>query len=189
MQLVVGNFDDLGIEVVIIDELQHLAFKAQSVIEAVNTLKSLRNAIAATFVYAGVDIAVSTLMAGSHGQQLARRTVRQALLPMDIGTPVGAGQWRGIIRAFETEMGLIDHPPGALMAESRTLFDHTGGSIGALRHLLVDAALDVIETQADAARTGNPPSVRERIDIANLLTANVDMGAAMFAAAHGKNAA
>lgn len=183
MQLVVGNFHDLGIELVIIDELQHLAFKTQTVVEAVNTLKSLRNAIASTFVYAGVNIAVSALMAGSHGQQLARRTVRQTILPMDIGTPDGAGQWRGIIRAFEVEMGLMDHTIGSLMAESRALFDRTGGSIGALRHLLVDAALDAIDANADAIRRGDASGAPERIDIADLLVAKVDMGAELLAGA------
>jgi len=179
MQLVTGNLNALGIRRVLVDEVQHLAYLNQGSIEATNTLKSLTNKVQATFVYAGVDVKSSALMAGPHGKQLARRTVREPLSTMTLATEDEQAEWHGIIRAFEEHMGLLDHTPGALGKESDYLFGRTSGSIGTLRNMLVDSAIGAIEQHSKALRIG-AEGMTERIRRNDLDQARTDLGVDLF---------
>lgn len=186
MRSVVSTYNRLGITRVLVDEVQHLAYRHQSAVDAANTLKSLANKLTATVVYAGVNIRDSHLMTGMHGAQLARRSERIPTAESTLGSEDGQIIWNSIIRAFENHMGLLDHEVGLLMAEAGYLFNRTGGSVGTLRNLIVDSAVRVIEAQNDALRVeGASARVLERIGVAELDAEHVDMAAERFAEIRG----
>ncbi|MFJ4221862.1 TniB family NTP-binding protein [Curtobacterium luteum] len=176
MRCVVENYNRLGIRLVLVDEIQHLAYRHQQAVDAANTLKSLTNKLTATTVYAGVEIATSHLMNGAHGQQLARRSEREVTSPTTLAG--GTGEWRQMIRVFEQHLTLLDHTPGTLDTHHRYLFDRTGGSIGTLRNLLVDAASRRIRAHSRALREGGAATrVTETLGLAELDAEKVNMAA------------
>lgn len=180
MRMVTQNLNDLQITLVLVDEIGHLASRRQTAVDAARTLKALTNQVTATFVYAGVGIERSTLMDGADGDQLARRSVFELFTPMSTATADGKREWRSVIRAFERDLQLLDHPETTLRQHADQLFDRTGGNIGTLRNILTDCAMDLIEAHTRALRAGNDTPFEERITWDQLAAARIDRKAALL---------
>ncbi|QVG65539.1 ATP-binding protein [Curtobacterium flaccumfaciens pv. flaccumfaciens] len=180
VRLVVDNLNRLDITLVLVDEIGHLASRRQTSVDAARTLKSLTNQVRATFVYAGVNVDKSVLMNGADGEQLARRSIFEPFAPMSTGSDDGKREWRSVIRAFERDLQLLDHSVSTLPALADQLFDRTGGSIGTLRNILTDCAIDLIEAHSAALRSGRAGDFEERIDWDRLRAARIDKKATMI---------
>jgi hypothetical protein len=95
--------------------------------------------IPATFVYAGIDLETSELLAGVRGAQIAGRFTLVPTRPF----PYGA-EWKGLVATMEETLRLHKHPPRSLVKLDRYLHNRTDGMIGALSHAIRGAAIDAI---------------------------------------------
>jgi Bacterial TniB protein. len=103
-----------GIKLVLIDEIHRLNPRTSSGAEAADWLKDLTERIAATFVYAGIDVTASGVFTGLRGAQLAGR----ASLIDCAALPARAGErelFRELIAALEQALDLRSHRPGSLV--------------------------------------------------------------------------
>ncbi len=184
--LVVAHTNEQGVQMIVVDELHNLSDNRRSTVDAANTLKVLSNQVRATFVYSGIGIDSGELLSGPHGNQISGRSVAHSLAPLVPTDKEGAAQWMGLIRAFETQLLLRDHPAGTLAPLGEYLLARTAGYIGALRQLLVDAAMSII-TERRAALIGGTPNGRlERITKADLEKVRVDLRSERQASAAAK---
>ena len=175
--LFIAHANDLDIRLVVVDELHNLADTRRSTVDAANMLKLLTNQVTATFIYSGIDIDSGPLMSGPQGDQLAGRSTAHKLVPVTLAGATGPAEWLGLIRAFESQLCLRDHPPGTLAAFADHLHRRTGGSIGSLRQLLVDAAMDIIDEHQVALQDGGEFHRAERIDQSDLDRVQLDLRA------------
>src|SRR5690625_6964137 len=96
-------------QVVVVDELHNLARRSSSNGESVDTLKDLSNDAPATFVYAGIKLEDSGLLAGPRGEQVARRFSPLRMALYDYTTPTARRAWRGVVMAFSKALPLFAH--------------------------------------------------------------------------------
>lgn len=134
----------LGTSLVIVDEVHNLRTNRQSGAEAASTLKQFADRLDATFVYAGIDLPATELFAGEMGRQVKARMILHKMSPYGIGSALAREAWTELVLGIEDLLPLAAHTPESLAADASYLWDRTGGNIGALRALLVDAALGAI---------------------------------------------
>ncbi len=175
-ELFVRHANDANPQLVIVDELHNLSDGRRHTIDAANMLKTMTNAVNATFVYGGIGVHSGPLMSGPQGNQLASRSTSHVLRPVSLAEPAGAAEWVGLIRAFELQLCLADHEVGSLAHHAEYLFQRTAGSIGTLRQLLVDAALDVI-AESSPSSWSSAEAVVERIDLERIESLRTDLRA------------
>lgn len=154
-------------QLIVVDELQNLAGRTAGNGESVDLLKNLHNDLAATFVYAGIDLTEGTLLAGPRGQQLAGRFTVLNMTPFNLANSDDRATWKGLLPGFENELLLTAHEPGTLRDLSDYLFERTGGSIGSLARLVTGAALRAI----------TDPKLPERVDRSLMDTIRLDFTA------------
>lgn len=141
---VVAILRTLGTSLVIVDEVHNLKTNRQAGAEAASTLKQLADRLDATFLYAGIDLPTTDLFAGEMGRQIKARMILHEMTPYSIGTKANRESWADLELGVENLLPLAAHIPESLVEESHYLWDRTGGSIGALRGLLSDAAIGAI---------------------------------------------
>lgn len=139
-QTVVRILNEAGTRFVVVDEFHNLVSKSAGSQETANVLKGLSNSVPATFVYSGINIHRSQVLAGATGQQIASRFSPVLLESYSMATADDKKRWRGLVRAFEREMCLFSHPEGTLNSLSTYLYNRTQGAIGSLSRLLVSSA-------------------------------------------------
>jgi len=165
---VVRELNTAGTQLVVVDELHNLAAANRGNGESVDILKELHNQVGATFVYAGIDLINSALLAGARGRQLSARFAALELTQFENNGDHMA-EWRGIVQQFGRELPLSDQSPDDLIKISSHLRDLTGGSIGSLGRLLADVSIDLIHSPGTRPET----ITRELLDAQRL-----DMAAA-----------
>ncbi|MER6073984.1 TniB family NTP-binding protein [Streptomyces sp. NPDC001817] len=141
IEAVVGVCTDTRTGLVLVDELHNISLASRHGAEVADTLKYFSERLAATFVYAGIDIAESGLLSGTRGAQIAGRFTLIPSRPFPYNS-----EWKGLVAAMEDALRLHDHRPGTLTGLDRFLHDRTGGMIGSLSHAIRGAALDAILT-------------------------------------------
>ena len=149
---------------IVVDEMQNMSRLSNGNFETAQALKNLLNAIPAVPLLVGIDLP-RLLSHNDLGAQFASRSTLVTLDRLRIGSADERKLWRGIIRAFEAQFNLFNHPVGTLSPLSDYLWQRTRGSLGALARLLSIAALEVIGAGADA----------ERISLDQLETIRLDM--------------
>lgn len=147
---VVGAIRRARTQLIVVDELHNLAGRAAGLGEAVDLLKGLHNDVSATFLYCGLDVTHSTLMHGARGQQLMSRFSVIELGSYKWANAEHRKEWKLLIRTFESQLQLRDHPVKTLDPLVEYLYQRTGGSIGSLSRLLTGAAIDLIQNKAKA---------------------------------------
>ncbi|WP_136045024.1 TniB family NTP-binding protein [Microbacterium sp. K41] len=135
-------------QLIVVDELHNLSGRASGLGEAVDLLKGLHNDVSATFLYCGLDVTNSTLMHGARGQQLMSRFAVVELESYKWSSADHRKEWKQLIRTFESQLQLRNHPVGTLNTLAEYLYQRTGGSIGSLSRLLTGAAIDLIQNKA-----------------------------------------
>lgn len=129
---------------VILDEVHNLRTTRTVGAEAASQLKVFTERLDAAFVYCGIDLLTSDLFTGDIGKQIRARTKMYALEPYSFGSEKDRDNWLTLVLGMEDLLPLSDHPEGLLEDEAAYLFHRTGGSIGSLRGLLGDAAIEAI---------------------------------------------
>lgn len=155
-------------QLVVVDEVHNLAGRSSGKGDSVDLLKELSNEVPATFVYAGIDLAEGTLLAGGRGKQVSGRFAALDMVRFNWSNADDRKVWRGLVSAFEDELLLNEHESGTLLAQSDYLFDRTGGSIGSLGRLLTGSAIEAIN---------NPRIKTERLDQVLLDSRKLDLAA------------
>jgi hypothetical protein len=113
---------------VLVDELHNLNTATRAGAEA-----------SATFIYAGISLERSGLLAGTRGEQIAGRfgISRTRAFARD-------EQWRALIAALEDSLRLHRHRPGTLTSLDGYLHHRTHGMIGSLLWLIRSAAVTAV---------------------------------------------
>ncbi|MGY1640747.1 TniB family NTP-binding protein [Geodermatophilus sp. SYSU D00703] len=141
---VVAVLRDLRTSLVIVDEVHNLMTNRSAGAEAASALKTFSERLDATFLYAGIDLVHSPLFTGDMGKQTKARMIVKEMRPFGFGTQAQRDAWTELVLGVEELLPLVRHAEGALEGEATYLYDRTGGSIGALRALLSDAAIAAI---------------------------------------------
>ncbi|MFC9659963.1 ATP-binding protein [Nocardia sp. NPDC127606] len=136
---------EMGTRFVVVDEVQNLATHRIQGAEAAHALKRFAEQTDATMVYVGIDLDTAPLFSAGTGAQWRAHSCGYAMRTYTTVTSARALPWIELIDTFERDLPLCRHEPGSLAVLYRYLFDRTGGKIGSLKHLLLDAALDAIE--------------------------------------------
>jgi hypothetical protein len=139
IEAVVGVCTDTRTGLVLVDEIHNVSQITRAGAEVSDTLKYFSERLPATFVYAGINVEDSELLAGTRGAQIASRFTLVPTRPF----PYGA-EWKRLVATLEQTLLLHDHPAGSLVKLDRYLHDRTGGMIGALSHAIRGAAIDAI---------------------------------------------
>ncbi|MFE2285597.1 TniB family NTP-binding protein [Streptomyces sp. NPDC059443] len=143
MSAVCDTYTRAGVQLIMIDEIHRLNPRTTTGAEAIDLLKDLTERIAATFVYAGIDVTTTPLFTGTGGVQLAGRTtlIDCDIIPARRGT---SQPFRDLVAAMEPCLDLSGHRPGSLVRLAPYLHARTGGRIGSLARLLRQAAITAI---------------------------------------------
>lgn len=154
--------DDARTSLVMIDELHFMDTKRQDGQRVNDYLKELANGVAATFLYAGVELERSALFnEGQPGSITQGRTRvlqtqtsgRFTVYRMEHFKRNSAEdmlEWQQVIAAFEQKVVLYNHDYGSLAHDQwEYLYDRTRGSIGALSDLINRAAYRAVASGAD----------------------------------------
>lgn len=128
---------------IVIDEMQNLSRLSNGTFESAQAIKNLLNSVKAVPLYVGFNLD-KLFSVDDLGLQFASRSSAVMLQRMEFRTTEGKKLWRGLVRAFERQFALFNHPPGTLNAHAEYLWRRTSGSIGALSRLLTVAALDLV---------------------------------------------
>lgn len=139
IEAVVGVCTDTRTGLVLVDEIHNVSQVTRSGGEVSDTLKYFSERIPATFVYAGIGLETSELLAGTRGAQIAGRFTLVPTRPFPYGD-----EWKGLVATMEETLLLHNHPPGSLVKLDRYLHNRTVGMIGALSHAIRGAAIDAI---------------------------------------------
>lgn len=122
-----------------VDELHNISLATRHGAEVADTLKYFSERIAATFIYAGIDIEHNSLLSGTRGAQIAGGFTLIPTHPFPYGQ-----EWKGLVSTMERTLLLHRHAPGTLVKLDRLLHKRTGGMIGALSHQIRGAAIDAV---------------------------------------------
>src|SRR6266487_4634386 len=141
IEAVCGVAIDTSASMVLVDEIHNMQLATRSGAEVSDTLKYLSERIAATFVYAGIDLERQGLFSGIRGSQIAGRFTLIRTLPFPL-----ADEWRGLAATLEDALRLRRHQAGTLAGLDRYLHQRTGGMIGSLSHLIRGAAIEAIQS-------------------------------------------
>ena len=157
---VCGVLSDLRADLVIVDEIHNLNLATRAGAEASDQLKYLSERIAATFVYAGIDVAGVGLFGGTRGGQIAGRFSSLPTAPFPYGNADQRGQWQALVATLEQALRLHRHVAGTLLKLDAYLHQRTGGMIGSLSHLVRGAAIEAILDGSEAITKTTLEAVR-----------------------------
>jgi hypothetical protein len=127
---------------VIIDDIHFLKMRNRSAQEVNNHLKYLANSVSATFVYAGINVDESGLLAEGNSKEKAYVSQTQHRFKLFSVAPFekNSSNFKSLISSFEASLALMNHPQGTLVNFSDFIHDRTAGFMGAVSSLLREAA-------------------------------------------------
>jgi hypothetical protein len=135
---------DLATRLVLVDDVHLLDTRTRAGAETSDQMKHLSERLAATFVYAGVDVEASPLLTGARGTQLAGRFKMVRNPPLAYAGTESRQAWHGLVGGMEAALRLERHPAGTLVRHAGYLHQRTGGRIGSLSALVREAAVAAI---------------------------------------------
>ncbi|MEN8582137.1 TniB family NTP-binding protein [Burkholderia sp. RS01] len=132
-------------KLIVLDEVQMLGNAASLSRPAVNNLKDLTNYFEGTIVYSGLELKDSELLQNDEGLQLKRRVFNVEVIDFTGKmTDKMTDEWAKIVAGFAEALPLYATTPELLSAEAGWLHWFTGGNIGTLKAVLLDAAASLI---------------------------------------------
>lgn len=137
---------------VVVDELQNLTVDRNGAI-SVDTLKDLSNSSAATFVYVGIRVSTTKLLAGTRGRQIAGRVTGVAALPYRNATDADRQSWHDLVEGFALALPLAANDPQLLVDQADWLYTSTHGYIGSLAWILSQAVDELVFADSPADET------------------------------------
>lgn len=135
---------DLGTELILVDEIHNLNHHTKVGADASDHLKYLAENVAATFVYAGIDVTGNGLFNGVRGRQLAGRFVPILTKTFAYATIEDRDRWEQLVDGFDQMLRLHHQKPGALTRLSAHLYGKAAGSISSLSMMIRSAAITAI---------------------------------------------
>ena len=135
---------DLSTQLILVDEIHNLNHHTQAGADASDHLKYLAENVAATFVYAGIDVARTGLFNDIRGRQLAGRFVPINTQPFSYASTQDRDHWQQLVHGFDNLLRLHHQPPAVLSRLARHLYDRTAGSISTLSMIIRSAAITAI---------------------------------------------
>ncbi|WP_398909243.1 TniB family NTP-binding protein [Streptomyces sp. Ag109_G2-6] len=137
------TYNQTGIRLVLIDEIHRVTPRTTTGAETADLIKDLTERIAATFVYAGIDVTNTPLFTGVRGAQLAGTAslIECGPLPARLGN---THPFTDTITDLEPALDLEQHRPGTLPRHATYLHQRTAGRIGSLTRLIRQAATTAI---------------------------------------------
>lgn len=155
----------VGTELLLIDDLHMLDKHRDGGQETNDHVKTLANSAAVTIIGAGILLERGNLFTdgrpsppdagGKHtrgraAQFGARYSDMQQLAPFTITTRQEQKVWMALVKHFETNLILLDHPPNSLtLTHWRYLHERTSGYIGALASLFKQGAHEAVDSGAE----------------------------------------
>jgi hypothetical protein len=137
------TYTQAGVQLVLIDEIHRLNPRTTTGAQAADLLKDLTERLAATFVYAGINVTDTPLFSGTRGAQLAGRATLITCGPLPARH--GAREpFRDVITDIENALDLTHHKPGVLLRHAAYLHQRTAGRIGSLTRLIRQTAITAI---------------------------------------------
>lgn len=137
---------------IVIDEMQNMAFNGRGHSETQQAMKNLMNAVPAVPLYLGFNLEQKLHSDKGLGEQFAARSTLVRLNHFGRDTPEERKLWGAIVYAFETQLGLLAQTPKSLPgAHADYVWSRTRGSLSALSRLLTTVALDLID-EGDPAK-------------------------------------
>ncbi|MGP5641801.1 TniB family NTP-binding protein [Corynebacterium variabile] len=148
---VIAVLRDLKTSMIIVDEVHNLKTNKSAGADAASTLKSFTERLDAAVIFCGIDLLDSDLLAGEMGRQIRARTKIYDLQVYGYNSAASREAWVELVAGMEALLPLSAHIPGTLTTENMAayLWNRTGGSIGSLRNLLGDAAIEAILSRAE----------------------------------------
>ena len=159
---------ECGTQLVLIDDIHFLDCSQKDGKLANDHLKYLANYCAATFIYAGVEVAASGLFTEGTSKRKTQTAGRFSVLPVQpfgphllrkSGRTTKASEarrieqrdeWISLIWSLESALRLYKHQPGTLAGQWEYLLDRSGGVIASLSALIRTAAVTAIEDGSEA---------------------------------------
>ncbi|AVM00714.1 hypothetical protein C6V83_10995 [Gordonia iterans] len=126
----------------IVDEFHAVQLDGRRGDDAINTVKAIINNTGVVTVLAGIDLDVH--LGSRAAEQLMARGETHRHSPFDYASEGSRRSWARLVKAFATQMSLVDGPPD-LSEYADGLHAITGGRIGALRRVLGFAMLTMLE--------------------------------------------
>lgn len=147
---------DCATSMVILDDIHFLRIKNRSLETVNNHFKHLASSISATFVYAGVDVEGSGLLAEGNSvekatfSQTAHRFKKFDLRPFDYADSKSRTEFLKVLASFENHLLLFDQSPGTLVKETgEYIWARTGGYIGPISTLIREGATVAIKRRTE----------------------------------------
>ncbi|WP_433664731.1 ATP-binding protein [Nocardia sp. CA-128927] len=134
---------------VLVDEIHRLDLTTRKGKDASDQLKYFFDTISATFVYAGLDLAETSLFTGVRGRQIAGRFIPVSTEPFAHHTAEAKRDWIKLVATMERSLRLHHHTPGTLIELAPYLHARTSGMIGSLDQLIYEAANDAISDSSE----------------------------------------
>ncbi len=142
-QAVTKHLQRAHTSLIVIDEMQNLARLSNGTFDSAQAIKNLLNSVKAVPLYVGFGL--DQLFSSDYlGLQFASRSTEVRIGRLGFKTEKEKNLWRALVRAFESQFALFNHPKGTLDPHAEYLWRRTSGSIGALSRLLTVAALDLV---------------------------------------------
>lgn len=132
-------------ELVLIDDIHHLDLTYRQNIEASDMLKQLSERCSGTFVYAGIGVESTGLLAGTREGQIRKRFELHVATSFGLGSKRQRSDWGDLLLALENSLCLAAQTRGSILAAAQTLHTLSEGEIGLLKDRLQFAALRAIE--------------------------------------------
>lgn len=160
---VLKALQECGTQIVLIDDIHFLDCSQKDGKLANDHLKYLANYCAATFIYAGVEVATSGLFTEGTSKRKTQTSGRFSVLPLQPfapnllgapGKPTKASEarrqqqrdeWAALVLSMESALRLYNHKTGTLTMQWEYLLERTGGVIASLSALIRTAAITAIE--------------------------------------------
>ncbi len=131
---------DVRVRLVIVDEVHRMSADNVNSVTTADLLKAITDEIPATFVFSGIGIESSGLLAGALGQQLVGRNSRQIMRLFSDSGPSERQAWADVVASVVANGCLF----GESDVDAARLYNRTKGSLGAVAHVLNTAAKRLI---------------------------------------------
>lgn len=137
-------------ELILLDDVHHLDLHYRQNIEASDMLKQLSERCGGTFVYAGIDVEETGLLAGTREGQIRKRFELHTAEPYRITSEKGRADWGDLLLAIEDSLCLLNQESGSILGAARELHQLSFGEIGPVKDYLQIASIRAMDDGSEA---------------------------------------
>ncbi|MDQ3058004.1 MAG: ATP-binding protein [Pseudomonadota bacterium] len=148
---IIDATQECGTSLIIIDDIHFLQMRNRTAQTVNNHLKSLASCVSATFVYAGINVEGSGLLAEGKSKEKAFASQTQHRFKTFPIFPFAktSSDFKALLSTFEASLALMNQPLGTLAGMSDFIHDRTGGFMGAISNLIREGANIAIDNGSE----------------------------------------